>query len=774
MRKLLLALAMLALPALAQPILISDGPCKIDGSDCGMNAAVCTPPLACAAGTWNVAITPTNPGGAVALQSTTPGTAQTGHDNLTGVRQGQIQDKGGQVFNVKAYGAVGLYNGTTHIEDDTAAIQAAINAAVAVGGTVLVPNGVFLISSTLTITGAYGVRLTGTGRSWTESVPASLLKWGGPINTPMVRLRNTFLCSVTHLGMTGSAVAGVTGLVLDSDGTTFTSNNHFDDLSIVAVAVGVQVGTYTQLLTVVSNTALDTKTITITANGTPYTFTAVAGTPDPADALQFGPIGTAGTDPAQLLVTATALGAAIAAHSVLGPLGLAPSVVTNRVFLHQAPPLDTLEIATGTAGALITASISNIQVDAWSMDHAYISGQGDTASGITLGAQTAGFSVVSNTSLMNCAKGIRIIRAGPMVFDGVNGYGPTTGAAFVKIEGAHLGFEMRQCQWETISSSTYFIDASEDDFEPIVLTRCYISQLFRFAGTNGSAVVLSNSCTITSSIQLGANTWWTSIGDYFDPPGQSAGSLTKGTYGGIKYLGTAKDASIQTTAFTLGSVLFASTAGLFSQDNANLFWDNVNKRLGIGTPAPDAQLTIISTTAGNNIEWGYSSGGYYGLAGYDVSGATHAWVGNSTFVDSASFGIRMKGVAAGNEALTVLGNGNVGLGITTPQSPLHWVGHATSGGTAPTKQADSGSCGTTGIALTGNDNAMTLTVGTVAATSCTNTFAVAWVTNAPVCNANAQTTATPINVVTSTTVVTVSAAALTPGEKIQISCKGWY
>src|ERR1017187_1676555 len=49
------------------------------------------------------------------------------------------------------------------------------------------------------------------------------------------------------------------------------------------------------------------------------------------------------------------------------------------------------------------------------------------------------------------------------------------------------------------------------------------------------------------------------------------------------------------SALTLGSVPFASTAGLISQDNANLFWDATNHRLGIGTTAPGYPLTVLGT-----------------------------------------------------------------------------------------------------------------------------------------------------------------------------------
>ena len=54
--------------------------------------------------------------------------------------------------------------------------------------------------------------------------------------------------------------------------------------------------------------------------------------------------------------------------------------------------------------------------------------------------------------------------------------------------------------------------------------------------------------------------------------------------------------SITQTNLTSGSVLFASTGGLISQDNTNLFWDNSLKRLGIGpTGTPTASLDIHST-----------------------------------------------------------------------------------------------------------------------------------------------------------------------------------
>jgi len=52
------------------------------------------------------------------------------------------------------------------------------------------------------------------------------------------------------------------------------------------------------------------------------------------------------------------------------------------------------------------------------------------------------------------------------------------------------------------------------------------------------------------------------------------------------------------TSATAGSVLFAGTSGVLSQDNSNLFWDNTNKRLGIGTATPSYTFHISGANAG--------------------------------------------------------------------------------------------------------------------------------------------------------------------------------
>jgi len=56
-----------------------------------------------------------------------------------------------------------------------------------------------------------------------------------------------------------------------------------------------------------------------------------------------------------------------------------------------------------------------------------------------------------------------------------------------------------------------------------------------------------------------------------------------------------------TTSFTTGSILFAGASGVYSQNNAQFFWDNINNRLGLGTASPSAKLAVVGTGYSPNI-----------------------------------------------------------------------------------------------------------------------------------------------------------------------------
>ena len=154
-----------------------------------------------------------------------------------------VQDKGGQVYNVKAYGALG--DGS---HDDTTAIQAAINACVAApGGTVYLPTGYYKISSTLVVQNTRGVTIQGAGGSYNLSGygAATTLFWAGPTSETMVKLFDVASgLKVSGIGFDGGSTTGVECLLVDSDnGYSVTNGVALSDLHFGRAAVGIHIGT---------------------------------------------------------------------------------------------------------------------------------------------------------------------------------------------------------------------------------------------------------------------------------------------------------------------------------------------------------------------------------------------------------------------------------------------------------------------------------------------------------------------------------------------------
>ncbi len=73
------------------------------------------------------------------------------------------------------------------------------------------------------------------------------------------------------------------------------------------------------------------------------------------------------------------------------------------------------------------------------------------------------------------------------------------------------------------------------------------------------------------------------------------GSITLSTPQNIGTGSSPTFAGMTLSGMTLGSVLFAGTGGVVSQDNANLFWDDTNNRLGIGITSPAASIDVYKS-----------------------------------------------------------------------------------------------------------------------------------------------------------------------------------
>ena len=133
----------------------------------------------------------------------------------------------------------------------------------------------------------------------------------------------------------------------------------------------------------------------------------------------------------------------------------------------------------------------------------------------------------------------------------------------------------------------------------------------------------------------------------------STGAIGTATWNGAT-VGVAYGGTGTATAFTTGSVVYAGASGVYSQDNANFFWDGTNHRLGIGITTPNAFIDIYSATQG------YAG---IGLQGYSSATKWYVLSGISG-VSISPFVISTNGAGI-SPAVCVYPSGGVSIGNTT-------------------------------------------------------------------------------------------------------------
>ncbi len=130
--------------------------------------------------------------------------------------------------------------------------------------------------------------------------------------------------------------------------------------------------------------------------------------------------------------------------------------------------------------------------------------------------------------------------------------------------------------------------------------------------------------------------------------------------GGSSFSNTLASGGTATTTFYNGGVVFSDGLRLTqASSTSSFFWDDTNRRLGIGTTTPNWLLqaagtrpsfALSDTSAGANLKhWLFSSMG------------GNLYIGTSTDAYATST----------SPALTVTNRGSVGVGITTPESAFH-------------------------------------------------------------------------------------------------------
>jgi hypothetical protein len=75
----------------------------------------------------------------------------------------------------------------------------------------------------------------------------------------------------------------------------------------------------------------------------------------------------------------------------------------------------------------------------------------------------------------------------------------------------------------------------------------------------------------------------------------SVGSSSQFQVDGSGNVTVSSSGSLQVASLATGQILFPNAAGRFTQNN-NLYWDNGNSRLGVGTSSPTAQFSVGSSS----------------------------------------------------------------------------------------------------------------------------------------------------------------------------------
>ena len=228
------------------------------------------------------------------------------------------------------------------------------------------------------------------------------------------------------------------------------------------------------------------------------------------------------------------------------------------------------------------------------------------------------------------------------------------------------------------------------------------------SGVAGQLAVWSSSDTLTASdtLQLA----YGGTGSQLSAPAADRIMFYDYDGGGVTWLDVGSGLSISgTTLDTVstgganyglaGSLAFYEMDGMTATgtDITKLFWDNANNRLGIGTSAPATALTVMTDSgsqlrlaydADNYVNFTVDSAGGLTIDGSSVSGSLLV-IGDNTASDAGiafdsdtydfwmgiddtdnAFHIGTSTTIGSSTLFTILNNGNVGIGSTTPNYNL--------------------------------------------------------------------------------------------------------
>jgi len=350
---------------------------------------------------------------------------------------------------------------------------------------------------------------------------------------------------------------------------------------------------------------------------------------------------------------------AISARSNLG-LAIGTDVLANRTFGTAANSATTdFSPVAGSSSITTLGTITNGSWNATPISDTYIAGSGNW--------NAKESALTFSTPLSRSTNTISI----PVATGSANGY-------------------LSSADWSTFNSKQGVITLTTTGTSGVATLVGNTINVPQYTGggtvTNVAALTIgADGSDITSTVATATTTPVITL-NIPDASATARGVLTTGTqtFGGTKTFSSTPTFS----TMTAGSLLFTGISGALNQNNANLFWDNTNARLGIGIATPTQPLHVYSGTyqnaffealtdnqviissKANNARSVLTLAGTGGGRGYSIIQQSNA---SSTSLTTLNFNKSSDFTATGSTMFFDASN-QVGINTITPSARLNVVG----------------------------------------------------------------------------------------------------